>query len=84
MIHHTATCLKASQKAYRSTVLQIRRGNRDNLGICHRVRLGGANWGANSSFESLCERTRLGNVLGNLAQAKTGSTQDPICIEKVL
>ena len=26
---------------------------------------------------SLCERTPLGKVVGNLAQAKTGSTQDP-------
>ena len=40
--------------------------------MCHRVRLGGANSGANSPLGgSLCERTSLGNVLGNLAQAKT-------------
>ena len=31
---------------------------------------------------SLCERTPLGNVVGNLAQAKTGSTQDPVVFEK--
>ena len=31
---------------------------------------------------SLCECTPLGDVVGNLAQAKTGSTQDPFCIEK--
>ena len=37
MIHHTATCLKASQKAYRSAVLKIRSGNRDNLGIISHI-----------------------------------------------
>ena len=31
---------------------------------------------------SLCERTPLGKVVGNLAQAKTGSTQDPFCIKE--
>ena len=37
----------------------------------------GSRLGRNSFLGSLCERTPLGKVVGNLAQAKTGSTQDP-------
>ena len=37
VIRRTATCLNASQKAYRSAVLQIRGGNRDNLGIISHI-----------------------------------------------
>ena len=40
-------------------------------------RLWGADWGANSSLGSVWECIPLGKVVGNLAQAKTDSTQDP-------
>ena len=33
---------------------------------------------------SLCERTPLGNIVVNLAQAKIGSTQDPFGCDLVL
>ena len=53
--------------------------------MSHGSSWGGAIWGANSPLGggegSLCERTPLGKVVGNLAQAKTGSTQDPFCIK---
>ena len=52
-------------------------------GMCHRVlRGGGSKLGSKfSPWGSLCERTPLGKVVGNLAQAKTGSTQDPFVLK---
>ena len=51
--------------------------------ICHTVPSWGEPYGEQIlPWGSLCERTPLGNVLGNLAQAKTGSTQDPFCIKE--
>ena len=45
--------------------------------------LGGANWGANSPLGGHCvSALRLAKVVGNLAQAKTGSTQDPFVLKK--
>ena len=45
-----------------------------------RLRLG-SKLGAKFSLGGHCVNAlRLAKVLGNLAQAKTGSTQDPICI----
>ena len=46
----------------------------------------GPSWGSKLGSKflpwgSLCERTPLGKVLGNLAQAKTGSTQDPFVLK---
>ena len=49
--------------------------------ICHTVPSGGSKLGSKFSLGGLlCERTPLGKVVGNLAQAKTGSTQDPFRI----
>ena len=48
--------------------------------MCHKVRLGEQNGEQILPWGSMCERTPLGKVVGNLAQAKTGSTQDPFCI----
>ena len=43
----------------------------------------GSKLGSKFSLGGHCvSALRLAKVLGNLAQAKTGSTQDPICIEK--
>ena len=54
-----------------------------SIKLCSKVYVTGLCLGGEQilPWGSLCERTPLGKVVGNLAQAKTGSTQDPLVLK---